>query len=272
MPKIIGGTGTRLTLAHVKMEAVQSRRSLRPTATWTKPFTSPPNKGRKGRSTITSLRKRIVILVSVTAYLTTATQAADRKVVNNNIMISDRDPKIRIELPTSVWYVGVDRFVVHDTGECELYGFVQTDDEKNVQRLYWIQFQDYLASKPEVDREDDSDRHVTIGAFRFSVASWAKRTNENIAAGSDEDHLVALILAQGYKMPGGMVFLRLIHLSDEKKPKELMITYCEDIKRIGFAAADLKKGGKAESLWRTLEGDLLLRAWQEMKIEGTNTP
>jgi hypothetical protein len=218
------------------------------------------------------LLKRIVILAAVTSCLAGAAQAPERKVVNNNIIISDRDPKIRIELPTSVWYVGVDRFLLQDIAECELYAFVQIDDQKNVQRLYWIQFEDYLPSKPDLHHQYDSPRHITIGGFRFYVDTWAKRTNENITAGSDEDHIVALILSRGYKMPAGMIFLRLVHLLDEQKRKELMIIYSEDLKPTGFAAADLKKGGKAENLWLTLEDDLLVRATQAIKIEAANIP
>lgn len=219
-----------------------------------------------------ALLKSIVILAGMTNWLAVADPEPERKVVNNNIIVSDHDPEIRIELPTSVWYVGVDRFESQDITECELYAFVQTDDEKNVQRLYWIEFQNDLSTKPASQHQDASNRHITIGGFRFAVDSWARRTNENIIAGSDDDHLVALILSRGYKMPSGMVCLQLVHLLDEQKRKKLMITYCEDIKTTGFAPADLQKGGKAENLWRTLEGDLLLRAWQAIKIEGTNTP
>jgi hypothetical protein len=218
------------------------------------------------------LLKRIVILAAVTSCLAAAAQAPERKVVNNNIIISDHDPKIRIELPEWVWYVGVDRFLLQDIAECELYAFVQIDDQKNVQRLYWIQFEDYLPSKPDLHHQYDSPRHITIGGFRFYVDTWAKRTNENITAGSDEDHIVALILSRGYKMPAGMIFLRLVHLLDEQKRKELMIIYSEDLKPTGFAAADLKKGGKAENLWLTLEDDLLVRATQAIKIEAANIP
>jgi hypothetical protein len=49
-----------------------------------------------------------------------------------------------------------------------------------------------------------------------------------------------------------------------------MIIYSENL--TGFAAADLKKGGKAENLWLSLEDDLLLRARQEIKVERTNKP
>ena len=71
-------------------------------------------------------------------------------------------------------------------------------------------------------------------------------------------------------MPAGMISVRLVHLLDEQKRKELMIIYSESLKPTGFAAADLQKGGKAESLWLTLEDDLLVRVRQAIKIEGTN--
>ena len=218
------------------------------------------------------MHKRTVILAAFVSCLAAAAPAPERKVVNNNIIISDHDPKARIELPKSVWYVGVDRFILQDIADCELYAFVEVDDQKNVQRLYWIQFEDYLPSKPDLQHHYESPRHMTIGGFRFYVDTWVKRTNENITAGSDEDHITALILSRGYKMPAGMMSVRLVHLLDEQKRKELMIIYSESLKPTGFAAADLKKGGKAENLWLSLEDDLLVRARQEIKIERTSTP
>ena len=209
--------------------------------------------------------KRTIIFAAFVSCLAAATQTPERKVVNNNIIISDHDPKVRIELPKSVWYVGVDRLVLQDIADCELYALVEVDDQKNVQRLYWIQFEDYLQSKPDLRHQYDSPRHMTIGGFSFYVDTWVKRTNENITAGSDEDHITALVLSQGYKMPAGMMSVRLVHLLDEQKRKELMIIYSENL--TGFAAADLKKGGKAENLWLSLEDDLLVRARQEIKIE-----
>ena len=212
--------------------------------------------------------KRTIILAAFLGCLTAIAQTPERKVVNNNIIISDHDPRVRIELPKSVWYVGVDRFVLLDIADCELYAFVEVDDQKNVQRLYWIQFEDYLPSKPDLHHHYDSPRRMTISGFRFYVDTWVKRTNENITAGSDEDHVIALILSRGYKMPAGMMSVRLVHLLDEQKRKELMIIYSENL--TGFAAADLKKGGKAENLWLSLEDDLLVRARQEIKIEATS--
>src|SRR4029077_20384039 len=218
------------------------------------------------------LLKRIIILAAFLGCLTAIARTPERKVVNNNIIISDHDPKVRIKLPKSVWYVGVDRFVLLDIAVCDLCSFVEVDDQKNVQRLYWIQFENYLPSKPDLHHQYDSPRHMTIGGFRFYVYTWVTRTNETITAGSDEDHITALILSRGYSMPAGMMSVRLVHLLDEQKRKELMIIYSENLKPTGFAAADLKKGGKAENLWLSLEDDLLVRARQEIKIEATNKP
>lgn len=215
---------------------------------------------------------RIIILGLLLSGLTAVAQAPERKVVNNNIIISNHDPKVRIELPKSVWYVGVDRFILQGIADCELYAFVEVDDQKNVQRLYWIQFEDYLPSKPELHHHYQSPRHMTIGGFSFYLDTWVKRTNENITAGSDEDHIMALLLSRGYELPPGMMSVRLVHLLDEQKRRELMIIYSENLKQTGFAAADLKKGGKAENLWLSLEDDLLTRTRQEIQIEPTNKP
>ena len=73
-------------------------------------------------------------------------------------------------------------------------------------------------------------------------------------------------------MPSEVMSVRLVHLLDEQKRKELMIIYSESLKPTGFAAADLKKGGKAENLWLSLEDDLLVRARQEINVEATSEP
>src|SRR5207253_2835100 len=66
-----------------------------------------------------------------------------------NVVTSHRDPSVRIELPKSVQYVGADRWVLYDIADCELHAFVNADRQKNVQRLYWVQFEAYLPTKPD---------------------------------------------------------------------------------------------------------------------------
>ena len=68
-------------------------------------------------------------------------------------------------------------------------------------------------------------------------------------------------------MPAGMKYVRLVHLLDEQKRKELMIIYGEDLTPTGFTAADLKKGGKAYDQWPGIEKGLLERTEKKIKIQ-----
>jgi len=217
------------------------------------------------------LFKPIVFAVLICEFLTAQTLGPERH-VTGSVITSDHDPRLRIRLPKSVLYVGADRWDLYGIADCELHAFVEADRERNVQRLYWVQFEGYLPTKPELRHQYDSPRHTNIGGLDFYVDTWVRPGDAKIQPGSDREHIEALIRTKGYKMPAGMISVRLVHLLDEQKRKELMIIYSESLKPTGFTAADLQKGGKAESLWLTLEGDLLLRATQAIKIEGTKNP
>ena len=202
------------------------------------------------------LLKRIIILVLCACSLVASAKAPERRVESNNVIISERDPKVRIEMPKSAQYVGADRWVLYGIADCELHAFVEADRQRNVQRLYWLQFEGYLPTKPKLKHRYDSPRHVTIGGLDFYVDTWVSANDDKVTPGSDTEHIKTLIRAHGYKMPAGMMYVRLVHLLDEQKRKELMIIYGEDLAHTGFAAADLKKGGKEYDQWPATK-----RAW-----------
>ena len=181
--------------------------------------------------------------------------------MERHVITSERDPKVRIRLPESVQYVGADRWVLYDIADCELHAFVEADPQKNVERLYWVQFEGYLPTKPELAHQYDSPRHVQIGGLDFFVDTWVKSNDAGQRPGSDGEHIRALIRAKGYKLPAGMMCVRLVHLLDEQKRKELMIIYGEDVSPTGYTATDLDKGGKAHNdRWPAIEKGLIERA------------
>ena len=47
-------------------------------------------------------------------------------------------------------------------------------------------------------------------------------------SGSDREHIEALVHAKGDRMPEAMMYVRLVHLLDKEKRKELMIIYGEE--------------------------------------------
>jgi len=214
-----------------------------------------------------SINRIIIVLLFSSSLAAEAQAKAPERKVENNVIISERDPKVQIELPKSVQYVGADRWVLYGIADCELHAFVEADRQQNAQRLYWVQFEGYLPTRPKLKHQYDSPRHTTIGVMDFYVDRWTRANHEKVTAGSDLEHIEALIRAHGYKMPAGMMYVRLVHLLDEQKRKELMIIYGEDLAPIGLTAAELKKGGKAYDRWQAIEKGLVERAEKKIKIE-----
>ncbi len=212
-----------------------------------------------------TLLKRTIILLLLCGLPAAQARGPERKVEANRI-VSERDPKARVELPKTVKYVGADRWVLYDIADCELHAFVETDGS-DVRRLYWVQFEGYVPTKPELKHQYNSPRHATIGGLDFYVDTWIRADGADTKPGSDREHIEALIRAKGYKMPTGMAYVRLVHLLDEQKRKELMIIYGEDLAPTGFTAAELQEGGKARDRWPAIEKDLVERATQKIAIE-----
>jgi hypothetical protein len=104
--------------------------------------------------------------------LLAAQTARPERQVKSNTITSERDPKVQIRLPESVQYVGADRWGLYGIADCELHAFVEADAQKNVDRLYWVQFEAYLPSKPDLHHTYDSPRHATIVGLDFYVDTW----------------------------------------------------------------------------------------------------
>jgi hypothetical protein len=203
--------------------------------------------------------KQIAALFVYGALLAAQSKRPERT-VHGNVITSERDPKVRIELPKSVQYAGADRWVLYGIADCELHAFVEADGKKNVQRLYWVQFEGYLPTRPELKHTYNSPRITKRGDMDFYVDSGVRSDNAVAKADSDLEHIQVLIRAKGYKLPAGMMSVRLVHLLDEEKRKELMIIYGEDVAPTGFTAAELLPSGKAYERWPAIENGLVERA------------
>jgi hypothetical protein len=205
-------------------------------------------------------------VISWCAFFATHNEAPERRVERNTIT-SERDPKLRIRLPETLHYVGADRWVLYGIADCELHAFVRADEQKSVQELYWVQFEGYIPSRPDLHHKYDSPRHAMLRGIDFYLDTWPRSNDEKTDAGSDREHIDALIRAKGYKIPVNMMYVRLVHLLDPEKRKELMIIYGEDLASSGFTAADLHEGGKAYGQWPTLENGLIDRAKTKIVLE-----
>jgi len=193
-------------------------------------------------------------------------EVPERK-VQGDVLTSEHDPSVRITVPVSAHYVGADRWILFGYDDCELHAFVDADPNKTVRRLYWIQFESYLPSHPEMHHRYDSPRHAELAGMDFYVDTWPRATDAKTESGSDLEHLIVLIRNKGFNLPSGMIYARFVHLLDPEKRKELMIIYAEDLAPGEPTAADLEKGGKAHARWPSLERNLIDRAEQNIEVQ-----
>ena len=191
--------------------------------------------------------------------------------MEGRVITSARDPRVRIRLPKPARYVGADRWVLYDIADCELHLFVDADSKMNVQRLYWVQFEGYLPTRPELKHTYDSPRHTNLGSMDFYVDTWVRGKDAEMRPGSDGEHVVALLRTKGYHMPAGMTYVRLVHLLDGRKRQELMIIYAEDVAPSGFTASDLQQGGTAYDRWPTIADGVVQRAEKALVIDQSLT-
>jgi hypothetical protein len=91
--------------------------------------------------------------------------------------------------------------------------------------------------------------------------------DEPMKSGSDREHIEELLRSKGYKMPAGMMYLRLVHLADAEKRKELMIIYGEDLSSTGLTAASLQKGGESYNRWPSIQDGLIERAEKQIRVD-----
>ena len=188
------------------------------------------------------------------------------RIVRDTTIMSTHDPSITIQLPKDARYVGADRLVLYNIADCEIQVFVQADEHRNVKQLYWVQFEGYLPSLPDMHHTYDSPRHLQISGLDFYVDTWVRAADAPTRSGSDREHVTKLLESHGYKMPPNTMDVRLVHLLDDQKRKELMIIYSEDLAPTGLTAAELDKDGKAHSQWPSLENGLIQRAKEKIQL------
>ena len=232
--------------------------------TWPARAEQPQRTGSRSSNTL-RLVSRVAVVVTVSASLAGQTRTPERK-VERHVITSVRDPRVRIEVPSSAQYVGADRWILYEIADCELHAFVDADAQRRVRRLYWLQFESYIPSRPELHHTYDSPRHRQIGGLDFYVDTWVTSKADTITNGSDLEHVLTLIRSKGYDVPPEMMSVRLVHLLDSQKRKELMIIYSEDLAATGFSSAQLKPAGSGRARWLAIETNLIARALENVKL------
>ncbi|HWE45012.1 MAG TPA: hypothetical protein VG407_03205 [Caulobacteraceae bacterium] len=190
---------------------------------------------------------------------------SDREVVGHSV-ISSNDPRATLTLPARFRYLGEDRWLLGGFDDAELHLFVDADNTGTVQRLFWVQFEAYVPDRPDLHHTYDSPRHATIGGLDFYVDTGVRAPDAAVEAGSDREHLEAMLRAHGLKPTPAMMYVRFVHLPDADRRKEMMVIYAEALQPGGPSPADLSPGGSHASDWPAMADALAKRGEAQMVL------
>jgi hypothetical protein len=188
------------------------------------------------------------------------------RVVKGSTITSHSDPTMRIELPHQAQYLGGDRWVLYAVADCEIHVFVEADAKKQVRRMYWIQFEQFVPNRPELQHNYKPEELTKFAGMEMYVRARFGKSDEVAKEGSDLEHVQALIRAKGYSLPPEMMNARLVRLLDAQRRKELMIIYAETLEPTGVTVDDLMPGGKATDKWSLIQKSLLERAERQIRF------
>ena len=211
--------------------------------------------------------RNLILAATALACFTCCPASEPARNVSGHTVFSSQDPRVRIRLPDNSRYVGTDRFKLSnpefpDFDACQLFVFADGDKNGSLREVYWVQFEQYLPKYPDLHYTYDSPRHITIGGLDFFVDIEVSDGTRTPKPGSDGEHFYNLLAAHGYKR-APMMFVRLVHLPDDAKRKELMIIAGKDLPA-GLTAASVKEGGSAYAQWPAMQDELV--AWAAHNI------
>lgn len=188
------------------------------------------------------------------------------RLVHGTRLTSQHDPPIRIDLPQNVRYVGASRWLLQGVADCELHVFVEADTKKRVKRLYWIQFEGYTPQQPDLRYNYADPRKEVIAGMKFFVRAGFGATSEVPPTGSDTEAVQKMLRTAGYALPDEMMNVRLVHLLDDQRRKELMLIYAEDLQLAGLSAMQLSREDANPDQWAEVANALVGRAIENVKI------
>ena len=182
------------------------------------------------------------------------------RVVKGNRLTSQNDPSLRIDLPVDVKYVGGSRWLLQGVADCELHVFVEADTSKRIKRLYWIQFEGFTPQNSDLRYNYADPRTEVISGMEFFVRAGFGVTSEVPPTGSDTEAVQSILRTAGYTIPGEVMNVRLVHLLDDQRRKELMVIYAEDLQLAGLSVPQLSRGDANPEQWNEVADALIRRA------------
>jgi hypothetical protein len=189
------------------------------------------------------------------------------RTVEGQILTSPDMPAVKLKVDQAFKYVGGHSFILYSVANAEQHFFVDADDQGNVKRLYWIQFEGYLPTNTHSYRYKPT-KTVQLGGLDFIADAWARNIKATPGRpDSDGNRARQFLEKKGFRLASDeLLYQRLVHLVDEAKRNELMIIYMEDLGPRNLTAKDLAPEGRAHAQWEEISKSLQDRAVKGLEL------
>lgn len=174
------------------------------------------------------LRAPAILLVLLSSTL--LAQTAPPRRVEGGTLISPADPAASFTFDKAFQYAGGQSIDILKVAGAEQYFFIDAAPDRSIRRFYWVQFELYYPTNTDTyDYSGIPQNAVALGrlAFMGDVRVSPDYFTMDDRPGSDSRAAEAFLRGKGFKLAGTFVTLRLFHLPDTTKRRELMIIYGE---------------------------------------------
>lgn len=157
-------------------------------------------------------------------------QSAPTREVHGDTLISRADPRATFVFAKPFHFAGNQTIDILKVAGADQYFFIDADEHHAIRRFYWVQFEHYYPTTSYTyDFSGMNLKPVPLGrlAFLGDVRVRDNYFTMDQRPGSDSKAAETFLRANGFKLDGTFATLRLFHLPDSTRRRELMIIYGE---------------------------------------------
>ena len=190
--------------------------------------------------------------------------------VQNNVLISDTLPAIRIQIDPAFRFEGSFPFRIQDIAEGYRYVFID-GNPKEVKRMFIAQFESFLPESTEIYRYN-FDNALLMEGFRFRHSTFAFSMKEAMKENPDSEaaKTQTFLDKKGYTISDEWMASRFLTLGDDSRKSEMILFYMEPVASTGHKLGEFYKGEERTELWERISKDLETRSRSAFRIQSHN--
>lgn len=176
------------------------------------------------------MRQSLLVSLILLVPLRLSGQAPLTRTVSGRTLTSPAHPAATFVVDSAFRFVGAQAIDVVKVAGAEQYFFIQAAPDRSIRRFYWFQFEQYYPTNSYTyDFSEMRQQPVPLGPLSFmgDVRTSPNYFTMDDRPGSDSKAAETFLRGHGLILDGTFVTLRLFHLPDSTRRRELMIIYGE---------------------------------------------